>query len=68
MTEQQDRRATVRVGGRSDGSVEAAAAKRRPGMLTFAAAAAAAVVFVATFYSPQRNSLSRANTRGRSPP
>ena len=64
MTEQQDRRATVRVGGRSDGSVEAAAAKRRSGMLTFAAV----VMFVATFYSPQRNPLSRANTRGRSPP
>src|SRR5215210_6376453 len=59
MTEQQDRRATVRVGGRSDGSVEAAAAKRRPGMLTFAAAAV--VVFVAAIYGPQRNSVSRGN-------
>jgi hypothetical protein len=65
MTEQQYRRATERVGGRSDGSVEAAAAKRRSGMLSFAAAA---VVFVAAFHSPQRNSVSRANTRGRSPP
>jgi hypothetical protein len=64
MTEQQNRRATERVGGRSDGSVEAAAAKRRSAMLTFAAVA----VFVVAFYSPQRNSVSRANTRGRSPP
>jgi hypothetical protein len=66
MTEQQDRQATERVGGRSDGSVEAAAAKRSPGILTFTAAAA--VVFVAAFYGPQRNAVSRANTRGRSPP
>jgi hypothetical protein len=65
MTEQQDRRAAERVGGgRSDGSVEAAPAKRRPGILTFAAV----VVFVAAIYGPQRNSVSRANTRGRSPP
>ena len=66
MTEQQDRRATVRVGGRSDGSVEAAPAKRRSGMVSFAAAAI--VVFVAAIYGPQRNSVSRANARGRSPP
>ena len=66
MTEQQNRRATEWVGGRLDGSVEAAAAKRRSGMLSFAAAAV--VVFVAAFHSPQRNSVSRANTRGRSPP
>ena len=68
MTEQQDRRATVRVGGRSDGSVEAAPAKRRSGMVSFAAAAAAAVVFVAAIYGPQRNSVSSVNARGRSPP
>ena len=65
MTEQQDRRATVRVGGRSDGSVEAAPAKRRSGMLSFAAAV---VVFVAAIYGPQRNSVSSVNARGRSPP
>jgi hypothetical protein len=64
MTEQQNRRATERVGGRLDGSVEAAAAKRRSDMLTFAAVA----VFVVAFCSTQGNSVSRANTRGRSPP
>ena len=64
MTEQQNRRATERVGGRSDGSVEAAPAKRRSGMLSVAAA----VVFVAAIYGPQRNSVSSVNARGRSPP